>query len=110
MGQGGHLWVVISDPAQHDGEYIIANLTTDQFRAGKDCELNPGDHPWITEKCFVSFGDARKVTPAEDAKIATHMATKGIRKQFPVSAAALQKIVTAGKKSRALPGGFLAYL
>ena len=110
IGQGGHLWVVISDPTQHNGEYIIVNLTTDQFRAGGDCELKPADHPWITNKCFVSFGDARKVTPAEDAKITAHMATKAIRKQFPVSAAVLQKIVTAAKKSKALPGGFLAYL
>jgi translation initiation factor IF-2 len=110
IGTGGHLWIVISDPTQHNGEYIIVNLTTDEFRAGNDCELNPGDHQWVTEKCFVSFGDARKVTPAENAKITAHMATKVIRKQFPVSASVLQKIVAAGKKSKALPSGFLAYL
>jgi hypothetical protein len=110
IGQGGHLWVVISDPAKHKGEYIIANLTTDQFRAGKDCELNPGDHPWITEKCFVNFGDAQKVTPAQDSMIKAHMATKAIRKQFPIPPATLQKIVAAAKKSKALPAGFMAYL
>lgn len=110
IGQGGHLWVVISDPTQHNGEYIIVNVTTNEFRAGKDCELNPGDHPWITDKCFVSFGDAKRVTPAEDAKITAHLATKAIRKQFPVSGPVLQKIVAAAKKSNALPSGFLAYL
>jgi hypothetical protein len=50
------------------------------------------------------------VTPTEDAKIAAHMAANVIRKQFPVKAAVLQKIVTAGKKSKSLPSGFLAYL
>lgn len=110
LGQGGHLWIVISDPTRHNGEYIIVNLTTDEFRAGKDCELNQGDHPWITDKCYVSFGDARKVTPAEDAKIAAHMASGAIRKQYPLKAAMLQKIVAAGKKSKALPTGFLPYL
>jgi len=110
IGQGGHLWVVISDPSLHNGEYIIANLTTDEFRAGKECELNVGDHPWITEKCFVSFGDARKVTRAEDAKIAANMATRAIRKQYPMSGAVLQKIVTAAKQSKAIEPGFLIYL
>jgi hypothetical protein len=110
VGPGGHLWIVVSDPAKHNGEYIIVNLTTDEFRAGKDCELNPGDHQWITDKCFVSFGDARKVSPAEDAQIAAHMATKAIRKQFPVAAAIMQKIIAAGKKSKALPSGFVKYL
>ena len=110
IGQGGHLWVVISDPSKHNGEYIIVNLTTDEFRAGKDCELNPGDHPWVTDKCFVSFGDARKVTPAEDSKIASHIATGAIRKQFPLNHTVLQKIVAAAKNSKALPSGYAAYL
>jgi hypothetical protein len=110
LGQGGHLWIVISDPAKHNGEYIIVNLTTDEFRAGKECELNLGDHQWITQKCFVSFGDARKVTPTEDAQIAANMATKAIRKQFPVSATLLQKIITAGKASKALAPAYKAYL
>jgi translation initiation factor IF-2 len=110
IGQGGHLWVVISDPSLHNGEYVIANLTTDEFRAGKECEMNVGDHPWITEKCFVSFGDARKVSRAEDAKIAANMATKAIRKQFPMRGAVLQKIVAAAKQSRAIEPGLLTYL
>jgi translation initiation factor IF-2 len=110
IGKGGHLWIVISDPAKHNGDYIIVNLTTDEFRAGKECELNPGDHEWITEKCFVSFGDARKVTPAEDAKIAAHMATKAIRKQFPVKTTLLQRIISVGKASKALAPEYKSHL
>ena len=102
--------MVISDPSLHNGEYVIANLTTDEFRAGKECELEVGDHPWITEKCFVSFGDARKVTRAEDAKITANMAARTIRKQFPMGGAVLQRIVTAAKQSKAIEPGLLVYL
>lgn len=56
--EGGHLWVVVSDPNLHKGEFIAVNLTKDAFRAGKECELNIGDHQWIKEKTYVSFGDA----------------------------------------------------
>ena len=110
LGQGGHLWIVISDPGKHAGKFIIVNLTTDVFRAGKDCELNPGDHQWITAKSYVNFGDAREVSPKEEAKIVAYMAAGTIKKHFPMNSVILQKIVAAGKQSKALPTGFLAYL
>ena len=110
LGAGGHLWIVISDPPQHNGHFIIVNLTTDVFRAGKECELNIGDHQWITEKCYVTFGDARKVSPKEAATIMSYMASGVVTKHFPMRLAVLQKIIAAGKTSKALPTGFLAYL
>jgi hypothetical protein len=110
MGQGGHLWMVISDPVAHGGECVIVNLTTDAFRAGKECELNVGDHQWITEKCYVSMGDARKVTCQEEARILAYMQTGAIRKQFPLKPAVLKKIVEAAKASKAFPTGLQSYL
>jgi hypothetical protein len=110
LGQGGHLWIVISDPAKHAGKFVIVNLTTDVFRAGKDCELNPGDHQWITAKCYVNFGDAREVSPKEEAKIVTHMGTGAITKHYPMKLAILQKIISAGRQSKALARGLLLYL
>ncbi len=42
MGDGGHLWVVISDPAKHDGTFIIVNLkTTVPIRTCQQC-----GHTW----------------------------------------------------------------
>jgi hypothetical protein len=97
-----HLWIVISDPAKHSGNFLIANLTTNVARAGTDCELNQGDHTWITHKCFVSFADAREVFPKEELKIITLMAAGNIKKHFPMEPKILQRIVTSAGKSKAL--------
>src|SRR5258708_38698762 len=109
MGQGGHLWIVISDPTRHSGNFIIANLTTDKRRAGTDCELNKGDHPWITQKCFVNFGDAREVTPEQEAQLILFMNGGYIQKNFPMDLAILEKITIAAKTSRAIAIGLRKY-
>ena len=64
-----HLWIVISDPNAHEGSFVIANLTTDALRAGTDCELGPGDHRYVIEKCYVNFADAMEIDPAKAACI-----------------------------------------
>jgi hypothetical protein len=105
-GDGGHLWVVISDPSAHGGEFIAVNLTKDVFRAGKECELAPGDHRWITEKTFVSFGDAIRLAPQNALKLEGQIAAGTIKRHFPMKQAVLQKIVAAAKASKAIPVGF----
>lgn len=109
MGVGGHLWIVISDPAKHNGSFVIANLTTDEYRAGKDCELNKSDHSWIKCKCFVNFGDAREVTPTEEAKMASLIAAGHITPNLPMNLPILQKIAIAAKTSKALNTGLKKY-
>jgi hypothetical protein len=102
LGQASHLWVVISDPKKHAGEFVLVNITTDAFRAGKDCELNVGDHQWIRHKSYVNFGDARKVTPQEEAKIQLLLSQGHIKQHFPMKTSIVQKIIAAGKTSKAL--------
>jgi hypothetical protein len=109
MGVGGHLWIVVSDPAKHSGHFVIANLTKDEYRTGKECELNKGDHGWIACKCFVNFGGAREVTPTEVAKITALMGSGHITPHLPMSHAILQKITTAAKTSKALKTGLKKY-
>jgi len=58
-----HLFFVISDPGKHNGTFIIVNLTSDYFRAGRECVLNVGDHPRITKESYISFADAIEITP-----------------------------------------------
>lgn len=58
---GGHLWVVISDPSAHQGEFVIVNLTGDLFRAGRECVLQVGDHQWVTKETYVYYGLAKKM-------------------------------------------------
>ena len=110
LGPSGHLWIVISDPAKNAGEFIMVNLTTNVFRAGTDCELNPGDHPWITDKCYVAFGDARKVSVKQEATIVALIQAGTIRSQHQMDTLVLQKIVDAGKKSKALAIAYKACL
>jgi hypothetical protein len=96
------LWIVISDPAKNNGDFVIVNLTTDLYRAGSDCEMNVGEHQWIREKCYVSFGDARKVTPKEATQIQLLITQSQIQQHYPMQPAAINKIVAAGLKSKAL--------
>lgn len=109
MGPGGHLWIVISEPTKHNGNFVIANLTTDEYRAGNDCELNENDHGWIKCKCFVNFGDAREVTPVEEAKITAAISSGHITPKLPMKQAILLRIATAAKISKALDTGLKKY-
>ena len=104
-----HLFFVISDPAQHSGNFIIANITGDQFRAGTECVLAVGEHSWITKQSFVSFADAMEITPANGAIITALIGTQ-ITLQPPLSVVTLAKIVQAAKKSSAIPVAFKKYL
>jgi hypothetical protein len=111
LGQGSHLYIVISDPAKHDDHFIIVNLTTDDFRAGKECVLNRGDHQWCTKPySYVTFGDARVVNPKEEALMNKHLASGAMRRHFPMKSSILQKIIAAAKASKAMPEEFKAYL
>jgi len=94
----------------HDGEFIAVNLTKDVFRAGKECELNPGDHRWISEKTYVSFGDALKIGPEEAVKLEKQIASGAIKRHLPMKGSVLQKIIAVAKQTRALPTGYVDYL
>ena len=104
------MWIVISDPARNSGEFIIVNITTDLSRAGTDCELVPGDHPFITDPSYVTYGDARKVTPQQEALLEQAMNSGAITRHATMRRTVLSKVVSAGKISKALPEGFRSYL
>src|SRR5436190_24277546 len=97
-----HLFFVISDPAKNNGTFIIGNITGDEFRAGKECILHKGDHPWISKQSFVSFSDAREITPSHSQMIDALVGTR-VTIQPCLSQNVLAKIVTAAKASKALP-------
>lgn len=105
-----HLWIVISDPALHGGTFIIVNLTTDVARASADCELNPGCHRWVVQKCYVNFADALKITPQLQANISALMATKAILLHDALDPDLIATIVRIAKKSKAFPATFRIYL
>jgi hypothetical protein len=104
-----HLFFVISDPDMHGGTFVIANITGDEFRAGKECVLVPGDHPWIKKQCFVTFSDALEITPNLSQMITALIGSK-VTIQPCLRAAVLTKIVRAAKQSEAIPEFLKQYL
>jgi hypothetical protein len=114
MGNPGgatkHLWIVISDPTAHGGNGLIVNVTTHKRRAGGECSLLPGDHPWVTQECWISFGDARVVAPNQWARIQTGIAQGIVLPQAPASSSVVARIVGAAKTSVAFAPDFLKYL
>jgi hypothetical protein len=107
---GGHLWVIISDPNRTGDIRIAVNVTRDLFRAGRECELQPGDHVWIKAKSYVSFGDAMKISAKEYSNLEKNIASGMICQHVAVTAAILKKIIYAAKKSKALSPDYLQYL
>jgi hypothetical protein len=104
-----HLFFVISDPEKNGGKFIIVNITGDEIRAGTECVLVLGDHPWITKKSFLTFTDALEITPAIRQNIDALMGTT-IKPQPCLKKDILTKIVEAAKASQAIPVEFKKYL
>ena len=109
-GSKKHLWVLISDLNKHSGAGIIVNLTTNKDRSGGDCSLCQGDHPWLTEECWVSFGDALCLAPEQWKKIEQGIAIKLIVPREQLAKSHLEKIVSAAKVSKAFPSIYLRFL
>jgi hypothetical protein len=107
---GGHLWVVISDPLLHGGDFVAVNLTTDWFVSGSECELSVGDHSWVTEKTYVNFGKAMKLGPKEESNLTKQIALGTVRTHSPMSPPMISRIVTAAKTSKALAPRFKLYI
>lgn len=104
-----HLFFVISDPNKNNGTFIIVNITGDEFRAGRECVLVKGDHPWIVKESFVTFTDALEITVAHAQKIDALMGTT-IKPQPCLKPETLTKIVEAAKQSKAIAVDFKKYL
>jgi len=104
-----HLFFVISDPLKNGGIYHIVNITTDQIRAGKECVLNVGDHEWIIEESFVTFGDAREIDLKMSKGLDSLIGSK-IKMRARLKPAVLERIVTAAKVSKAIPVRFKKFI
>ena len=107
---GGHLWVVISDPHEHCGVFVTVNLTTDEFRAGRDCVLRPGDHRWVSRETYISYGDARLWGPREEVKLSGQLALGTMKMHSPMVDPTLARIIAVGKTTKALAVNFKKYL
>jgi hypothetical protein len=52
-----HLWIIISDPMEHDGKCVVVNLT-ESLHGKYSFMLRPGQHRWIYKDSDVNFADA----------------------------------------------------
>jgi len=109
-GRKKHLWIVLSDRNKHNGCGIIVNLTTDKQRSGSDCSLIIGDHDWVTEECWVSYGDVQCLEPTQWINLTNGITKKFILPQNPLGKVHLDKIIAAAKSSKAFPPVYLKFL
>jgi len=105
-----HLWILISEPATHQGSFVIVNITTDVLRAGNDCELSQGDHRFINQKSYVNYADAMEIDPAREECIQGLIRAKKITPHDHLDDPVIQRIVAAAKISKALPVKLRKYL
>jgi hypothetical protein len=109
-GKKKHLWILLSDLNKHQGTGIVVNLTTDKDRSGGECSLGVGDHPWLTEECWVSYGDAMCLPPDKWPKIQQGVKMGLIVPQPPLPRVCLEKVIAAAKVSKAFSSIFLELL
>jgi hypothetical protein len=107
--QISHLFFVISNPLNHDTGFVVVNITTNHIRAGEECFLDVGDHPWIQKKSFLSFRDSMLIDAKKAAPIQGLIGTL-VTMHPPLTAIVLKKIVDSAKISRSIPQTLKAFL
>jgi hypothetical protein len=85
-----HLWIVLSSPSVDKENVLIVNLTSFGPRQEDACILDRGEHPFITHKTCVNYGDSQ-ITTLEKL----HAAKDGgaIRLRESLTPAVLKKVV-----------------
>ena len=83
-----HLYVAVTDP-DPEGNFVIANITSQSESKDQSCVLDVGDHPFIRKQSVVNYAEARITN--QDAVSAG--ARRGvIQYDAPVTPEALAKI------------------
>jgi len=106
---GGHLWVVASDPDLNSSQVLIVNFTTVRGVRSEDlsCVVEPDDHPWLTKNSYVVFAIARIPTLAYLDALEV---SKTIRLEAPLSPAVMTRIHAGAACSANLKFAILALL
>jgi hypothetical protein len=103
-----HLWVVINDPTQHQGEALFVNITTLKGSfAEPTCILQAGEHPFVHHPSYIRFGGAKT---AQVSQLNRAESMNLIKRQPPVSAMLLQRIQQAALISPRLNQTYKALL
>jgi hypothetical protein len=102
-----HLWLIINDPAAHEGIALVVNVSTLRRDADSTCIVTPGEHPFIKHDSYVRFARARRARIADLAEALK----KGLLKPHqPASRILLEKIRRGARASPQLPSDLRALL
>jgi hypothetical protein len=96
-----HIWVVLSDPNQTEGEILMVNFTT--LRSGtfdRSCVLDTDDYSELTQPSTIAFSGSHSGPASCLDKAIREDSFSIIAPQIPE--AALQKIIAAARCSSAL--------
>jgi hypothetical protein len=104
-----HLYVVISDPAKHNGKCVMVNVTTLREKSDKTCVLQPGDIPsFIYHTSVVNYGDA---TCPDETNLERFITNDPSVRRYPnVEGHVLSRIIEGARTSPAFPTGLRKYL
>lgn len=98
-----HLWIVISDPAVHDGKCVVVNLT-ESLHGEHSFTLTPGQHLYTYKDSDVNFGDAFLTS---DAEVQTYVAAGAAKPHDPMDPAIISEIIERAKKPHPAFGPYL---
>jgi hypothetical protein len=97
-----HIWVIISEPSQHDGNFVLVNFTT--FKEGsvdETCILQPEDYrPFLTRATTVAYSRF-KFGSAEGME--TLLKNGQFHEMPPIPTATLKKVIHGALMSPELP-------
>ena len=102
-----HLYVVISDPAKHDGKCVIVNVTTQRAISDTTCVLQPGEHPFLKHNSVINYEDAIKTSAA-----AIEMSLKKglVCSHSDMPSKVLERIIAGAKNGDSFPVRLKKYL
>lgn len=106
--QSHHLYVIISDPTQHQGKCVLVNLTTQRPHSDATCVLQPHDFPsFVRQPSVVNYGDALLA----DLKDVQMIIDQGHVRPHPnVPPSVLERIIKGAWQSPFFPTGLRKYL
>ena len=73
-----HLWIIVAEIDPSTRKAVCVNITSEQADSDKTCQLNKGDHPFVTHASVVYYKDSREL----DLNLVETALTAGIKRLF----------------------------
>ena len=97
-----HLWVIISDPAKDKARLAVVNFTSQRIDKDQSCQINPGEHPFVTRNTVICYDGARIVS---ESTILAAVSSGTLRLHSAVNGSLLDRIRSGAATTPHLPLG-----